>query len=223
MPIPFNKGRAKEFAASATIAPGGHALCFVAGERHYSKKEENDNLMARYELKKIVDPEDEDTIVGKSVSYWTTFPLDNPEVDGHEVPQWAGRMFQGFAAAVNPELPEWPHFDKDEQQTYFKGEPIEKGEQVDQAKLACIMEAGEYASELWGEDGDNVDSIVGTVVYGEVEYEEGSDFPRVGRLYREPPEGFVITDEIIRQVEMSDVPEPTKRTTKKKAKKKGKK
>jgi hypothetical protein len=221
VPIPFNKSRAAEFAAQPKIAEGYHALVVIDVQPHQGRPKngvENHNILAKVTLQKILDPEDGDTRKGPTVKVFPTLPLDNPEVEGHEVPQWAGRMFAEFAASVNEALPEPPRFDRDTKETFYRGEAVEKGPDVERARIDCIQEAGAWASEWWGEEGDNLQSIVGQVVYGSISYPEGSEWPDVGRLSRECAEDAVITDEIEKPIEVLD-PSPKKKTAKKKTKK----
>lgn len=220
MTIPFNKARSQEFASQPTLARGKHALVITDVNTHTPKKEGNDNLMFRAAMRKIEDPSDGETIVGPTISAYITLPLDNPDVDGHEAPQWSGKMFASFAAAVNEEIPELPKYDRDSKETYFQGEVIAKGKDLDAARLLCINESGDYASDLWGEEGDGLDVLIGSIVYGEVTYEGDSDFPSLDDLHQDCPEDWELTDEIVEVLAPKEEEKPAKKKAKKKTKKK---
>lgn len=221
--IEFNKSRSQEFAAAPSIAEGKHALAITDIAPHEPKDEANDNLMAKVSWRKILDPSDGETIKGPTFNQWITLPLDNPDVDGHECPQWAPKMFAPFAAAVSDDVPEWPRYDRDTKETTFLGEPVAKGKDLKRAQVSCINAAGDFASELWGENGEGLNEVLGCVAYGHVIYEDGSDFPSLDEIHQECPEDWELTDEIARPFEGGDEEEEEKPRKKKTAKKKGKK
>jgi len=208
MTIPFNKARAKEFAASKSMAEGRHALLCVEAGPHSPKDESNANIMAKLVFKKLMDPTSADSAVDKpTVSLWLTLPLDNPEVQGHEAPQWSGRMWaQNMAAFFGDEVPEYPRFDKDSKTTTFQGEVLAKTEDIKAAQMQCLVAAGEKATELWGEGGDGLGAFVGCVVYGEVSYKKDnktgvvSDMPSVDNLHAECPEDWELTGEVVQKI-----------------------
>ncbi len=221
--VDFNRDRAKDFATQPAIANGQHAAIVVDAIPHESKKEENDNIMARVFFQKLTDPTDAESRTGPKWSVYPTFPLDNPNVEGHEAPQWSGRMFADFAAAMNDAIPVLPRYDKDEKQTYFKGEVMETRKDTESAMMECINAAGDWSAEIWGEEGSGLEeALVGCVVYCEVSRQDGSNFPSTDNMAIECPEDWELTEDVMyvaEEEEEEEAPKPRKKA-KKKAKKK---
>lgn len=202
MPVPFNESKVDEYATPPSPARGQHVGMLVDAQRHESDK--NDNLMSVLFIQKMTDPDNPESVIGPKVRNYLTFPLDNPDVEGHEVPDWAPRMFVNVARCFSDDVPEMPQFDRDSRTWSCNGEVLETKEEVRDAKHAAISAAGQFGSELWGEAGEGVSRLVGTVVYYDVDYDAGSDFPSVGGMYAECPEDWELTDEVTERISVSE-------------------
>lgn len=221
MAIPYNKARGKEFSKNPKPARGCHVGIVIQAEAYDS--ENNDNIMGRLFIQKLLDADNAESRKGPKVPLYLTLPLDNPDVEGHEAPQFSGRMWAQTAQVFNEEIPKLPTFDRDTRQWSLNGEPLEDRAEVDAATLAAVNAAGEWASELYGEAGEGLTELEGFVVYYKVDYDKGSDFPQIKALHSECPPDWELTDDVIDTAdEPEEAAEPAKpaRSRKKAASKK---
>lgn len=196
--IPLNESRAREYARSASMAPGKHCLVCVDAARH--TKEGNPNLMAKLTFKKMANDAQDDA--GKAfdkplLRKWITIPMGNGDVSGHEPPKWAPSMFAEAIAPFYPEeLSEYPKFDRVANVTMYRGEPLAGKDAAEEARAECIVAAARKAAELWGEDGENLGDLRGRRIYGVVSYKEGQDMPELADCHAECPPDWELTEDV---------------------------
>lgn len=108
-----------------------------------------------------------------------------PESFTHTPPNTSG-LVRAYLEATRPT--EFPHeltFVKDEKQWYLQGEAISKA-QADEIKATSAHKVLDLVTKAWS---DPAKVFIGDTFYGKVFYQEGRDFPSIGSIRGELPEG----------------------------------
>lgn len=205
------------------VAAGKHALAVVSAEPHKSR-DNPDNIGMVVAFRVLKDPENPTSIVGPTIKHYVTFPLTNADVEGHVPPDSAGRNTCQFLSALFDEVPAYPGWNKDNGCLMYNGEPIEQDDTAS-CKVDAYRKGRAKAAELWGENGENLKSLVGFVVYAEVKHD-----PQFGAkvnewtLTSELPDDWTLSEEqfvIVEPPELTerdeDLAVPEKRTRRRKA------
>jgi len=188
MPLPqgrvkFNKDTISKLAKKEEAAEGYFAFRIMAAEPHEPSKADNYDIMSKLSLRMLKDPDDMDSITGKPVSTWITWPLTNPDDDEHEPPRWAADQACALLHALDPKAyTDVPRFvDK---KLVFKGEEIDREEEE-----ACREEAIASISEACVACYEDHAQLVGHRIFARLYYPKKSpNFPSLVRMSAEAEE-----------------------------------
>lgn len=221
MPVSVDKSRLDEFSANKRAARGKHAVIVTDARRHTPAKEDNHDIMIRFQYKIMGDPEDGNSAKGFPITTWVTTLLDNGDFADHRAPQRAAQDSCTLLGALYPEdCAPWPRWDKDTGMLMYKGQPINKIDEKLMRKEANSAAMDKYL-EIYGDEGEMLHTVVGRMMYVDLDYDKESGLPRFKECHAELPDDWELSTEYI-ELDVDDLAETAEEVTapKKKAKKK---
>ena len=211
----FNSNDVARFVANRKPAPGFHAILCVKAQRFESKKEGNDNVMARVYWKMLKDPEDANSTVGQLFSEWLTFPLENEEVEGHTAPSYAMEMTCQTLSGIFDDIYAYPRKDPTTGQLVYKGEYVDKADEM-KCRLEAAKVCGQKCEDLYGKIGEGLHAFADKVCFVELGYDDPtSPFPSIKQRHLECPEDWWLSDVYVVTEEVPEVEAPPVKTEKK--------
>jgi hypothetical protein len=124
------------------------------------------------------------------IRHFMTYPLENPNIAGHEAPQTEGMTIPIVQALFPKECPLYPRTDTKTKKLMYKGKAIEK-DNIE----TCREEAATTCLDKLDKLEMDPEPFVGKECYAKVFYQDGSDFPKLGTFMAELPAGAVLVDE----------------------------
>ncbi len=194
--VPMTGEQITAASRSKRLAAGYYPLRSTGIEKQISKEKADgsgNNLMLKVEISPLKDAGDTNSLFNRTLREYVVLPLQNTAVADHVAPEfgvWRTRTF--LRAALGTDIiPEFPVRD-DTGQWIFKGEHI-PGDQVLAAKESVNTTVINKAAEYWNTE-DAVNELVDCVFFGEIYYEEGSEYPSLRNLTPELPEGITLVE-----------------------------
>lgn len=193
MKISYTDEEVAEAAKRERVAEGRYRLVLADLMRQVSK--ENGHLMLRGVYRILSDPNDAGSTVGPKLNNYLCLPFRNPDREDH-VPSkfFATNTNRWLAAHLPEEVPLLPGKNADGQLEY-KGEEISWDDNEEMRKEALDATYAK-AGEIWeDESNESLEALKNTVVYANVYYQEGSDFPSMNNFSVEAGEEELIVGE----------------------------
>ncbi len=179
--VSFNKDHISELAKNRRAAEGYFAFLSVEAEAHDSESEKSkDLLMSKIRLRMLENPKDIDSVKGRTVQQWLTWPLANPDIKDHEPPDRGIGEVAGYLSSMFPdEVLDVPRLvgEGRVRKLFFKGEEITREEEQ-----ACKEEALDSIGPKSAECFTDHALLVGHVFFARLYYQRGSDFPSLAQI-----------------------------------------
>lgn len=182
---------------------GKHAMLLMTATPYQSKREgREDDIIIKLGLKKLQNPSDPNTIMGRTIINLLTLPLENTKVPGHKVDPRDVRNANRVLHALLPEdVPAIPVWDRDLGSYVYKGEEIEQ-EAVEAAKREAAYATKTKTLDLLKDTSAPFAEVIGSVVYVDLSYGK-TNFPNLYTWHAECPDDWTLEEDATEYVSTS--------------------